>query len=74
VTTIVAIAAFVTCAGLIVSRRTVDVALDGDDAAARLGTNRNDVIILDRDLPVTLADLHSSAASRAGKKGRSSSG
>jgi DNA-binding response OmpR family regulator len=30
---------------------TVDVALDGDDAMARLGANRYDVVILDRDLP-----------------------
>lgn len=30
---------------------TVDVALDGDDALARLGANRYDVVVLDRDLP-----------------------
>jgi DNA-binding response OmpR family regulator len=35
---------------------TVDVALDGDDALARLGTNRYDVVILDRDLPGTHGD------------------
>jgi DNA-binding response OmpR family regulator len=35
---------------------TVDVALDGDDALARLGANRYDVIILDRDLPGTHGD------------------
>lgn len=29
----------------------VDVALDGDDALARLGVNRYDVVVLDRDLP-----------------------
>ena len=29
----------------------VDVALDGDDAIARLVTNRYDVVVLDRDLP-----------------------
>jgi DNA-binding response OmpR family regulator len=35
---------------------TVDVALDGDDAMARLGANRYDVVILDRDLPGTHGD------------------
>jgi DNA-binding response OmpR family regulator len=35
---------------------TVDVALDGDDAVARLGANRYDVVILDRDLPGTHGD------------------
>ena len=35
---------------------TVDVALDGDDALARLGVNRYDVVILDRDLPGTHGD------------------
>jgi DNA-binding response OmpR family regulator len=35
---------------------TVDVALDGDDAMARLGSNRYDVVILDRDLPGTHGD------------------
>jgi DNA-binding response OmpR family regulator len=35
---------------------TVDVALDGDDAIARLGTNRYDVVVLDRDLPGTHGD------------------
>jgi DNA-binding response OmpR family regulator len=34
----------------------VDVALDGDDALARLGTNRYDVVVLDRDLPGTDGD------------------
>ena len=29
----------------------VDVALDGDEALARLGANRYDVVVLDRDLP-----------------------
>jgi DNA-binding response OmpR family regulator len=29
----------------------VDVALDGDDALARAGVNRYDVVVLDRDLP-----------------------
>jgi DNA-binding response OmpR family regulator len=29
----------------------VDVALDGDDALARLGASRYDVVVLDRDLP-----------------------
>jgi DNA-binding response OmpR family regulator len=29
----------------------VDVALDGDDALARLGVSRYDVVVLDRDLP-----------------------
>ena len=35
---------------------TVDVALDGDDALARLAGNRYDVVILDRDLPGTHGD------------------
>jgi DNA-binding response OmpR family regulator len=35
---------------------TVDVVLDGDDALARLGANRYDVVILDRDLPGTHGD------------------
>ncbi|MBO0732558.1 MAG: response regulator transcription factor, partial [Acidimicrobiaceae bacterium] len=35
---------------------TVDVAFDGDDALARLGANRYDVVILDRDLPGTHGD------------------
>jgi DNA-binding response OmpR family regulator len=35
---------------------TVDVALDGDDALARLGTNHYDVVVLDRDLPGTHGD------------------
>jgi DNA-binding response OmpR family regulator len=35
---------------------TVDVALDGDDALARLGTSRYDVVVLDRDLPGTHGD------------------
>ena len=34
----------------------VDVALDGDDALARLGANSYDVVILDRDLPGTHDD------------------
>jgi DNA-binding response OmpR family regulator len=34
----------------------VDVALDGDDALARLLTNRYDVVVLDRDLPGTHGD------------------
>ena len=34
----------------------VDVALDGDDAIARLNTNRYDVVVLDRDLPGTHGD------------------
>lgn len=34
----------------------VDVALDGDDALARLGDNRYDVVVLDRDLPGTHGD------------------
>ena len=34
----------------------VDVALDGDDALARLGANRYDVVVLDRDLPGTHGD------------------
>src|SRR5271169_2254438 len=35
----------------------VDVALDGDDALARLGANRYDVVVLDRDLPGTHGDV-----------------
>jgi DNA-binding response OmpR family regulator len=35
---------------------TVEVALDGDDAVVRLGANRYDVVILDRDLPGTHGD------------------
>jgi DNA-binding response OmpR family regulator len=35
---------------------TVDVALDGDTALARLGESRYDVVILDRDLPGTGGD------------------
>jgi DNA-binding response OmpR family regulator len=35
---------------------TVDVALDGDEALARLGTDRYDVVVLDRDLPGTHGD------------------
>jgi DNA-binding response OmpR family regulator len=34
----------------------VDVALDGDDALARLAANRYDVVVLDRDLPGTHGD------------------
>src|SRR5271156_1440300 len=34
----------------------VDVALDGDDALARLGVSRYDVVVLDRDLPGTHGD------------------
>src|SRR6202050_5442225 len=34
----------------------VDVVFDGDDALARLGANRYDVVILDRDLPGTHGD------------------
>ena len=35
---------------------TVDLAFDGDDALARLGNCRYDVVILDRDLPGTHGD------------------
>jgi DNA-binding response OmpR family regulator len=35
---------------------TVDLAFDGDDALARLGDYRYDVVILDRDLPGTHGD------------------
>ena len=35
---------------------TVDLAFDGDDALARLGDCRYDVVILDRDLPGTHGD------------------
>src|SRR6202451_2384278 len=34
----------------------VDVALDGDDALARPGASRYDVVVLDRDLPATHGD------------------
>jgi DNA-binding response OmpR family regulator len=34
----------------------VDVALDGDDALARLALNQYDVVVLDRDLPGTHGD------------------
>jgi DNA-binding response OmpR family regulator len=34
----------------------VDIALDGDDALTRLGINRYDVVVLDRDLPGTHGD------------------
>ena len=34
----------------------VDVALDGNDALARLAANRYDVVVLDRDLPGTHGD------------------
>jgi DNA-binding response OmpR family regulator len=34
----------------------IDVALDGDDALARLRINRYDVVVLDRDLPGTHGD------------------
>jgi DNA-binding response OmpR family regulator len=48
---------------------TVDVALDGDDALARLGTSRYDVVVLDRDLPGT----HGDQICRALAAGRSES-
>ena len=35
---------------------TVDVAYDGDEALTRLGANRYDVVVLDRDLPGTHGD------------------
>jgi DNA-binding response OmpR family regulator len=38
-------------AGLRREGMAVDVALDGDDALARAGVNRYDVVVLDRDLP-----------------------
>src|ERR1700722_11166843 len=34
----------------------VDVVLDGDEALVRLGANRYDVVVLDRDLPGTHGD------------------
>jgi DNA-binding response OmpR family regulator len=43
-------------AGLRRHGMTVDVALDGDDALARLGASRYDVVVLDRDLPGTHGD------------------
>jgi DNA-binding response OmpR family regulator len=43
-------------AGLRRHGMTVDVALDGDDALARLGAGRYDVVVLDRDLPGTHGD------------------
>src|SRR5580693_1341338 len=43
-------------AGLRRHGMTVDVALDGDDALARLSSSRYDVVVLDRDLPGTHGD------------------
>jgi len=43
-------------AGLSRHGMSVDVALDGDEAVARLIANRYDVVILDRDLPGTHGD------------------
>jgi DNA-binding response OmpR family regulator len=43
-------------AGLRRNGMRVDVALDGDAALARLGANRYDVVVLDRDLPGTHGD------------------
>ena len=43
-------------AGLRREGMAVDVALDGDDALARIGVNSYDVVVLDRDLPGTRGD------------------
>ena len=43
-------------AGLRRHGMTVDVSLNGDDALARLGATRYDVVVLDRDLPGTHGD------------------
>jgi DNA-binding response OmpR family regulator len=43
-------------AGLRREGMAVDVALDGDEAIARLGVNQYDVVVLDRDLPGTHGD------------------
>src|ERR1700691_1856388 len=48
--------AWALAAGLQRYGMTVDVALDGDDALARLTRNRYDVVVLDRDLPGTHGD------------------
>jgi DNA-binding response OmpR family regulator len=48
--------AWAIAAGLRRYEMQVDVALDGDDALARLRTNRYDVVVLDRDLPGTHGD------------------
>jgi DNA-binding response OmpR family regulator len=48
----------------------VDVALDGDDALARIGINRYDVVVLDRDLPGIHGDevCRSLVSSRSGSR------
>src|SRR5260370_4719498 len=48
----------------------VDVALDGDDALARIGVNRYDVVVLDRDLPGVHGDeaCQSLVSSRSGSR------
>ncbi len=43
-------------AGLRRRGMTVDLAYDGDEALTRLGANRYDVVVLDRDLPGTHGD------------------
>jgi len=48
--------AWALAAGLARYGMDVDVVLDGDDALARLRTNRYDVVVLDRDLPGTHGD------------------
>jgi DNA-binding response OmpR family regulator len=48
--------AWAVAAGLRRHGMVVDVALDGDDALARIGANRYDVVVLDRDLPGTNGD------------------
>jgi DNA-binding response OmpR family regulator len=56
-------------AGLRREGMAVDVVLDGDDALARLGVNRYDVVVLDRDLP----GVHGDEVCRALVSGRSGS-
>jgi DNA-binding response OmpR family regulator len=48
----------------------VDVALDGDDALARVGVNRYDVVVLDRDLPGVHGDeiCRALVSSRSGSR------
>ena len=57
-------------AGLRREGMAVDVALDGDDAMARLGINHYDVVVLDRDLPGTHGDdvCRSLAADRSASR------
>jgi DNA-binding response OmpR family regulator len=57
-------------AGLRREGMAVDVALDGDDALARIGVNRYDVVLLDRDLPGVHGDqvCQTLVSSRSGSR------